>query len=161
MLSGLKGRYGNLIVKPTLPVHPTLLCISQTRAIITPEKKQMPTEPTLLPVKAAGWLFQEKVKDSEVSPNCATTRQQKRVIPHSLWGGTPQNLLPPRISGSLGAALSTSVLQGSAWQLCASQHGGWDLMLCGGQQILTLLRNHLRGVSQGIWVQTPKARLHP
>lgn len=113
MLSGLKGRYRNLTVNPTFPVHPTLLGTSQTRATITSEK-QLPAEPTLLPVKPAGWLFQERIKDFEVSPNCATTRQQKRIIPPSLWDGTPQNLLPPWIPGSLTAALSTSILQGSA-----------------------------------------------
>lgn len=158
---GLKGRYGNLLAKPTFPVHPTLLCISQTRATITSEKKQLPTEPTPLPVKPAVWLFQERMKNSEVSPNCATTGQQERIIPDSLWGGTPQNLLPSWIPGSLAAALSTNVLQSSAQQLCGSLHSGWDLTLCGGQQLLAFLRNHLTGVSLGIWGQAPKARFYP
>lgn len=160
MLSGLKGRYGNLLAKPTFPVHPTLLCISQTRATITSEKKRLPTEPTPLPIKPAVWLFQERMKDSEVSPNCATTGQQKRIIPHSLCGGTPQNLLPSWIPGSLAAALSTNVLQSSAQQLCGSTRwlGPYTLWRTAAT---AFLRNHLTGVSLGIWVQAPKARLYP
>lgn len=150
-----------MIVKPTFPVHPTLLCITQTRATITSEKKQLPAEPTLLPVKPAVWLFQERLKDSEFSPNCATTRQQKKIIAHRLQGGTPQNLLQSWIPGILTAALSPNALQSSVQQVSGSLHSGRDLTLCGGEQLLTFLMNYLTGVPQGIWVQAPKARLQP
>lgn len=94
MLSGLKGRYGNLLAKPTFPVHLTLPCICQTRATIASEKKKLPIEPSPLPVKPAVWLFQDRMKDSEVSPNkTAEDYSSEHVGWHS---PEPASMLDPR-----------------------------------------------------------------
>lgn len=87
------------------------------------------------------------MQNPQVSSNCTTLRHQIRIIPCGLWGGTAQSLPSSWIPGSLTAALSINIIQSMAWQLHGSLHSGQDLMLGGGQQVLTLLRNHLTGLT--------------
>jgi len=124
------------------------------------EQKQLPTKSTTLPVKPAVWLFQERMQDPVISSNCNAPRHQKRIIPCGLWGGgTPKSLPPSWNPGTLTAALSINIIQSRAPELCGSLHSGWKLLLCGGQQLLTFLRNQLTWVSPVMWVQAPKGGL--